>query len=85
MVLFRTNKEEIADAKRNLPAQVFKELYEAEASDDGGNPFGLSSILGCILPEMGSGLPAVWGFGFGGGLHADGTGAVSRVQRARQQ
>lgn len=40
--------EEIEDARRILPEQVFKELYEAEPSDDGGNPFGLKAILGCI-------------------------------------
>ena len=40
--------EEIDDARRNLPENVFKELYEAEASDDSGNPFGEDHILKCI-------------------------------------
>jgi hypothetical protein len=39
---------EIDDARRNLPEQVFRELYEAEASDDGGNPFGLDHIAQCV-------------------------------------
>jgi len=42
--------EEIEDAKRNLPEQVFRELYLAEPSDDGGNPFGYSAIQKCIKP-----------------------------------
>lgn len=52
---------EIEDAKRDLPENVFRELYLAEPSDDGGNPFGLSAINGCIKPL--SSLEAVcWGW-----------------------
>lgn len=40
----RSFAEEIADAKRDLPENVFKELYEAEASEDGSNPFGMVHI-----------------------------------------
>jgi phage FluMu gp28-like protein len=36
--------DEINDAKRDLPENVFKELYLAEASEDGSNPFGLTAI-----------------------------------------
>jgi hypothetical protein len=39
--------EEIEDAKRDLPESVFKELYLAEASEDGSNPFGLQFIKQC--------------------------------------
>lgn len=42
------NIEEIEDAQRNLPENVFRELYEAMASDDGANPFGEDHILACI-------------------------------------
>lgn len=35
---------EIEDAKRTLPEHIFRELYLAEPSDDGGNPFGLQHI-----------------------------------------
>lgn len=42
--------EEVEDARRILPAQVFAELYDAEPSDDGGNPFGLAAIRACIKP-----------------------------------
>lgn len=42
--------EEVEQAKRDLPEQVFRELYLAEPSDDGGNPFGLAAIEKCIAP-----------------------------------
>ena len=41
---------EIEDAKRTLPAHVFRELYLAEPSDDGGNPFGLAAIRANVGP-----------------------------------
>lgn len=53
--------EEIEDAKRNLPEQVFRELYEAEASDDGANPFGLQHIAVCIVEQMPSTKPVAFG------------------------
>jgi len=34
--------EEVEQAKKDLPEHVFKELYLAEPSEDGSNPFGLS-------------------------------------------
>lgn len=42
--------EEIESAKRELPESVFKELYLAEASEDGSNPFGLQFIQQCTYP-----------------------------------
>lgn len=36
--------EEIEDAKASLPEDVFRELYLAEGSEDGSNPFGLTHI-----------------------------------------
>ena len=44
------DKEEIEQAKRDLPESVFKELYLAEPSDDEGNPFGLENIRACVKP-----------------------------------
>lgn len=41
--------EEIEDARRNLPEAVFKELYEAVANDDSGNPFGEDHIYACVF------------------------------------
>jgi phage FluMu gp28-like protein len=44
------DKEEIEQAKRDLPESVFRELYLAEPSDDEGNPFGLENIRACVKP-----------------------------------
>lgn len=49
--------EEVEDAKRLLPEQVFNELYLAIPSDDQGNPFGQLFIPQNIRPL--SGLPPV--------------------------
>jgi hypothetical protein len=54
-------ESEVEDAKRVLPERVFKELYEAEASDDAGNPFGFSAIGSCIIPELSPLPPVCWG------------------------
>ena len=51
---------EVEDAKRMLPEQIFRELYLAEPSDDGGNPFGLKAISECIAP-ISKLSPIVWG------------------------
>ncbi len=40
--------QELVDAEGDLPANVFRELYFAEASDDEGNPFGMDAIRSCI-------------------------------------
>jgi hypothetical protein len=53
--------DDIEDARRTLPETVFRALYEAEADDDGGNPFGLSHIEACIVPELSSHPVAAWG------------------------
>lgn len=42
--------EEIEAAKKDLPESVFKELYLAEASEDGSNPFGMQHISQCTHP-----------------------------------
>jgi phage FluMu gp28-like protein len=42
--------EEIEAAKAELPENVFRELYMAEAADDGSNPFGLEHIGKCVHP-----------------------------------
>jgi hypothetical protein len=44
--------EEIDSAKRDLPESVFNELYLAEASEDGSNPFGLKYIAMCCQPTL---------------------------------
>lgn len=44
------SQEEVDDAQKTLPENVFKELFLAEASDDGGNPFGIAHIARCVGP-----------------------------------
>jgi len=44
--------EEIEAAKRDLPESVFNELYLAEASEDGSNPFGLKYIAAVCIPTL---------------------------------
>lgn len=50
--------QEIEDAKVDLPERIFKELYLAEASEEGTTPFGLNHIAKCVKPL--SNLPAKW-------------------------
>lgn len=53
----------VEDARRELPDHVFRELYLAEPSDDGGNPFGLAHIRLCSDGvTMASTPAAVWGW-----------------------
>ncbi|GAB4036714.1 hypothetical protein GCM10028809_49810 [Spirosoma gilvum] len=40
----RLSLAEVLQAKSDVPAHVFRELYEAEPSDDGGNPFGVKNL-----------------------------------------
>ncbi|MGH2844163.1 MAG: hypothetical protein ACRDKL_11370, partial [Solirubrobacteraceae bacterium] len=53
--------EEIEDARRLLPHMVFRELYFAEPSDDGGNPFGLAAIAACV-GDLSQAPAACWGW-----------------------
>jgi len=77
---------EVEEARRDLPAQVFDELYMAIPSDDGGNPFGMAAIESCIRPL--STLPPVcWGWDLAKhidwtvGIALDKNGDVCRFHR----
>lgn len=78
--------EEIEDARRQLPDAVFRELYMAEPSDDGGNPFGLDAIRAAVAPLSGN-APAAWGWDLAKsvdwtvGIGLDAAGAVCRFVR----
>ena len=78
--------EEVEDAKRQLPEAVFRELYLAEPSDDGGNPFGLGAIERCVGPMSGK-LPVAWGWDVAKsvdwtvGIGFDEDGACCRFER----
>jgi hypothetical protein len=80
------NAAEIEDAKRTLPEDVFKELYLAEPSDDGGNPFGIDAIRKCIAP-LSAEEPAVWGWDLAKstdwtvGIGLDKQGRTARLER----
>lgn len=54
--------DEVADARSQLPENVFRELYEAEPSDDEGNPFGIVAIRACLEPLHLECDPACWGW-----------------------
>jgi len=78
--------DEIEDAKRQLPENVFRELYMAEASDDEGNPFGAEAIRACVAP-LSAGIPKAWGWDLAKsvdwtvGTALDQSGAVCRFVR----
>ena len=81
--------EEIESAKRDLPEMVFRELYFAEASDDGGNPFGLTHIQACIAPLSTEPIRS-WGWDLAKrqdytvGVGLDGKGQCGRLERFHQ-
>ncbi|MGH7117984.1 MAG: terminase large subunit domain-containing protein, partial [Acetobacteraceae bacterium] len=80
------SESEVRDAERALPVAVFRELYLAEPSDDGGNPFGLSAIAACISP-LSTGEPVAWGWDLAKshdwtvGVGLDGSANVCRLER----
>jgi hypothetical protein len=51
---------EVEAAKRELPEHVFRELYLAEPSEDGSNPFGMQHIAACLGP-LSNDPPEVFG------------------------
>ncbi len=77
---------EVQDAERALPAAVFRELYLAEPSDDGANPFGLAAIAACV-GELSLGPPVCWGWDLAKsrdwtvGVALDVEGRVCRLER----
>jgi hypothetical protein len=78
--------EEIESAKRDLPDNVFRELYLCEPSDDGGNPFGMADIEQCIAP-LSDKPPAWWGWDLAKsvdwcvGIALDENGATCQIER----
>jgi hypothetical protein len=80
------SQEEVDDAKRVLPEAVFRELYLAEPSDDGGNPFGIRAVRECIAPLTNK-PPVCWGIDLAKsqdwtvGIAFDADGHVCRFER----
>lgn len=54
------DEEEIEDARRTLPIEVFEELYLAIPTEDGTNPFGIQNIQACI-GELSTKEPVCYG------------------------
>lgn len=54
--------EEFESAKSMLPDHIFRELYLAEPTDDGGNPFDIRAIAACVRKEMSTKPVAGWGW-----------------------
>jgi phage FluMu gp28-like protein len=71
--------EEIEEAKRDLPESVFRELYLAEPSEDGSNPFGQRYIDQCTYPL--STQPAIC-YGVDLAKYVDFTAMIGLDQRA---
>lgn len=57
-------RDEIEDARRELPPQVFAQEFEGIPADDGGNPFGLDAIKACTVAVMPVGEPLCFGWDF---------------------
>lgn len=78
--------QEIEDAKRTLPDAVFRELYLAEPSDDGGNPFGIDAIRKAIA-QLSRKPAKCWGWDLAKstdwtvGIALDEEGAVCQLER----
>lgn len=53
-------KAEIEEARRQMPEEVFRQEYEGQPADDGGNPFGHTAIEACVGP-LSSAPPVCYG------------------------
>ena len=79
-------QEEIDAARLQLPESVARELFDAIASDDEGNPFTFDAIQRQILP-MSAQPPVVWGWDLARkqdwtvGIGLDAMGQVCRFER----
>jgi hypothetical protein len=80
------NPAVIEQAKRDLPENVFNELYMAKASNDEGNPFGYDHIEACI-GVLSDKPPVAWGWDLAKstdwtvGIALDEDNAVCRLHR----
>lgn len=52
------SQKEVDDAAKMMPRAVFRELFFAEPTEDGSNPFGISAIRACVGPASLSTQPA---------------------------
>ncbi|HEX5437174.1 MAG TPA: hypothetical protein VFW98_08440 [Gemmatimonadaceae bacterium] len=81
-------RDEVLAAQRDLPEDVFAELYLGKPSDDGGNPFGIAHIDAATMP-LATTEPFVWGWDLAKsndytvGIALDESGAPCRFERWR--
>lgn len=54
--------EELEAARDILPDHTFRELYLAEATEDGTNPFGLRKIADCVIGYLSTRPVVAWGW-----------------------
>ena len=79
--------EVVEDARAKMAASVFRELYLAEPSEDGGNPFGDTEVIHKNVRPLSGKSPVAWGWDLGKsvdwtvGIALDGDGAVCRFER----
>lgn len=81
--------EEAEDAATQMSEAAYKELYMAEPSEDGGNPFGGDEVIdGCVIPEiLWTHDPVCWGWDLAKsvdwtvGIALDADGNVCRYYR----
>ncbi len=77
---------EVEDARSMLPPAVFQELYEAEAADDTGCPFGIKAIADCTKP-LSTDPVTLWGWDFARkhdycvGIGLDRLGRTAQLER----
>jgi len=78
--------EAVDQARRDLNEETFLELYFAEATEDGSNPFGIAAIKACIA-ELSTGPVVCWGIDLGrkrdytAAIGLDAAGRVAAVHR----
>jgi hypothetical protein len=89
--------DDVNEARADLPAHVFTELYEAVANVDTGNPFGETYIEACITKDnpaystfSSDSEPVAWGWDLAKsvdwtvGIALDESGSVCRLRRFQQ-
>ncbi len=52
--------EELREAERDMPPEVFKQEYLGEPAEDGGNPFGMAAIKACTMKDATAAANAPW-------------------------
>lgn len=85
--------EEIAEARRDLTDAVFRELYLAEPTEDGANPFGIKAINLCVKRHRASKVGPVvcWGIDLASKrdftvlVGLDAAGNVARVHKIQRK